>query len=114
MAQTTARDIGIDVEAPSDSCTDDNCPFHGTLPVRGRTFEGDVVSDDMEDTVTVKWEYAEEDQKYERYERRNTKVAAHNPPCIDAAEGDKVVIAECRPLSKTKSFVVVERRENDQ
>lgn len=106
-----ARDIGIGIEAPEESCDDAQCPFHGTLPVRGSVFHGDVISDDMENTVTVRWEYAEEDQKYERYERRNTKVAAHNPPCIDAQEGDRVVIAECRPLSKTKSFVVVKRDE---
>lgn len=111
MAQTEARDIGLDVEAPEESCKDENCPFHGTLPVRGRVFQGDVVSADMENTAVVQWGYAEKDEKYERYERRNTKVAAHNPDCIDATEGDTVTIAECRPLSKTKSFVVIERRE---
>ncbi len=111
MAQTEARDIGLDVEAPEESCQDDNCPFHGTLPVRGKIFQGEVVSDLMENTAVVKWGYAKKDEKYERYERRNTKVAAHNPACIDAKEGDTVTIAECRPLSKTKSFVIIERRE---
>lgn len=106
-----ARDIGLDVDAPDASCEDENCPFHGTLPVRGRTFEGEVVSDEMEETVRVRWEYAHEVPKYERYERRNTKVAAHNPPCIDAEEGDEVRIAECRPLSKTKNFVVISTGE---
>lgn len=113
MAQAKTRDIGLDVEAPEDVCEDDNCPFHGTLPVRGRTFQGEVVSDSMEDTVTVQWGYAKQVPKYERYERRNTKVAAHNPACIDAEEGDRVVIAECRPLSKTKSFVVIEKQDGD-
>ncbi len=108
-----ARDIGLEVEAPAESCEDDLCPFHGTLPVRGRTFEGEVVSDAMEDTVSVRWGYAQKVPKYERYERRNTKIAAHNPPCIDAEEGDKVKIAECRPISKTKSFVVVERGDGE-
>lgn len=106
-----ARDIGIDVDAPTEPCEDDSCPFHGTLPVRGRTFTGEVVSDQAEDTVRVQWGYAEEIPKYERYERRNTKVAAHNPPCIDAAEGETVTIAECRPLSKTKSFVVIQSED---
>ncbi|MFB6265765.1 MAG: 30S ribosomal protein S17 [Candidatus Nanohaloarchaea archaeon] len=104
-----ARDIGIEVEAPEETCEDENCPFHGTLPVRGRVFEGEVVSDDMERTVTVQWGYAKEVPKYERYERRNTKVAAHNPGCIDAGEGDQVKVVETRPISKTKSFVVVEK-----
>lgn len=114
MAQAKTRDIGLDVEAPEDVCEDDNCPFHGTLPVRGRMFQGEVVSDSMEDTVTVQWGYAKQVPKYERYERRNTKVAAHNPACIDAEEGDRVVIAECRPLSKTKSFVVIEKQDGDK
>ncbi len=106
---TETRDIGIEVETPEEVCDDDNCPFHGTLPVRGRTFEGEVKSDDMEKTVTVQWSYSQKLPKYERYERRNTKVTAHNPQCINAVEGDTVKIAECRPLSKTKSFVVVEK-----
>lgn len=107
-----AQDIGLDVDAPDASCENEHCPFHGSLPVRGRVFEGEVVSDRIEDTVMVRWEYAQKVPKYERYERRNTKVAAHNPPCIDAEEGDTVTVAECRPLSKTKSFVVVEGEEN--
>jgi ribosomal protein S17 len=45
--------------------------------------------------------------KYERYERRKSRIVVHNPECIRAREGDVVVVAECRPLSKTKSFVVV-------
>jgi len=39
----------------------------------------------------------------------NSRITAHNPPCIAARRGEKVKIAECRPLSKTKSFVVVEK-----
>ena len=107
MSET--RDIGIDVEQPDGSCEDDNCPFHGTLPVRGRIFEGEVRSDKMDKTVTVQWSYSQKLPKYERYERRNTRINAHNPGCINAKEGDEVKIAECRPLSKTKSFVVVEK-----
>ncbi|MBN1455027.1 MAG: 30S ribosomal protein S17, partial [Methanomicrobia archaeon] len=42
--------------------------------------------------------------------KRQSKIHAHNPPCINAKVGDIVKIAECRPLSKTKSFVVVEKR----
>ena len=44
-----------------------------------------------------------------RYEKRRSKILAHNPPCIDAKKGDKVKIAECRPISKNVSFVVVEK-----
>ncbi|RLF76193.1 30S ribosomal protein S17, partial [Thermococci archaeon] len=46
-------------------------------------------------------------KKYERYELRRSRIHAYNPECIDAKAGDKVLIAETRPLSKTKNFVVV-------
>ncbi|MFQ6074896.1 MAG: 30S ribosomal protein S17 [Candidatus Bathyarchaeia archaeon] len=105
------RNIGIPVSPPKRSCEDSNCPFHGTLPVRGRVIEGVVISDRMKGTVTVRRDYHYYVPKYMRYERRHSHISAHNPPCIDAGEGDKVKIAECRPLSKSVAFVVVEKSE---
>lgn len=102
------RDIGLDVTAPDKECNDIHCPFHGRLPVRGQVFTGSVVSSRMEKTVVVKRTSEKLITKFERYEKRQSKMHAHNPPCIDAAEGDTVKIAECRPLSKTKTFVVIE------
>ena len=104
-----ARNIGLEVKPPERACEDKNCPFHGNLSVRGRVFTGDVISDKSHGTVIVQWRYYHYIPKYERYERRNTRVAAHNPACIAAKKGDKVKIAECRPLSKTKKFVVIEK-----
>lgn len=101
------KDIGIDVRAPEIECEDANCPFHGLLPVRGQILEGEVVSDKMPNTVVVLRSYLKKVKKYDRYEKRGSKIHAHNPPCINAKTGDLVKIAECRPLSKTKSFVVV-------
>lgn len=106
-----ARDIGLDVKPPDRECLDKNCPFHGVLPVRGQVLEGIVVSDKMNKTVVVQREYLKYIRKYERYERRRSKIHAHNPPCINAKIGDFVKIAECRPLSKTKAFVVIEKVE---
>jgi small subunit ribosomal protein S17 len=102
------RDIGLDVSAPVKDCSDPNCPFHGTLPVRGQVFDCTVVSDKMDNTVVVMREFEKRATKYERFEKRQSKIHAHNPPCLEAKEGDRVRIAECRPLSKTKSYVVVE------
>ncbi|MEM2907878.1 MAG: 30S ribosomal protein S17 [Candidatus Hadarchaeales archaeon] len=101
--------VGLGIEPPKEKCSDKNCPFHGSLSVRGRILEGIVTSDKMSRTVTVELEYVRKVQKYERYERRTSKLHAHNPPCINARVGDKVKIMECRRLSKTKSFVVVQR-----
>jgi small subunit ribosomal protein S17 len=98
-----------EVETPKERCTDANCPFHGTLSVRGRVFDGVVVSDKMSKTITVELVRTRKMPKYERYERRASKLHVHNPPCISARTGDKVRIMECRRLSKTKAFVVVQK-----
>lgn len=90
-------------------CNDRNCPNHGSLSVRGITLEGFVASDKMNKTVIVQRDYFVKVKKYERYRRARTRIAAHNPPCINAKKGDFVRIAECRRLSKTVSFVVVEK-----
>jgi len=93
------------------NCSDVNCPFHGTLSLRGRIIDGVVVSDKMRKSVVITVEYTRFYPKYERYARMNSRITAHNPDCILAKKGDKVKIAECRPLSKTKSFVVVKKRK---
>ncbi|MFH8080631.1 MAG: 30S ribosomal protein S17 [Candidatus Aenigmatarchaeota archaeon] len=103
------RDIGYDVKPPEGVCNDRSCPFHGKLPVRGKIIQGKVVSDRMQNTVIVRVDYLHYVPKYERYERRLSRIPAHNPPCINAKKDDIVKIAECRPLSKTKAFVVIEK-----
>ncbi|MFP4111632.1 MAG: 30S ribosomal protein S17 [Candidatus Woesearchaeota archaeon] len=84
-----------------------------TLKLRGREFVGTVTSDKMRNTVTVSWTRRRYLPKYERYERKMSKIKAHNPESIDAKEGDMVRVMECRPLSKTKNFVVVEIIKED-
>ena len=90
-------------------CNDAKCPFHGKTKVRGITLEGVVVSDKMTNSVVVERKYLRKDQKYERYQRRKSRVTAHNPPCIQAKSGDRVEIGETKRLSKTKSFVVLKK-----
>ena len=100
--------VGIDVPEPKEKCDDPNCPFHGTLPVRGQILEGIVISDKAERTITVERSFYKFIRKYERYEKRKSRILAHKPDCIQLVVGDVVKIAECKPLSKTKHFVVVE------
>ena len=104
-----SRNIGINIKPPTERCTDNNCPFHGTLPIRGQILIGTVVSTKMDDTISVKREYMRYIKKYERYEKRTSTYHAHLPPCITVNEGEQVRIAECRPLSKTVSFVLIEK-----
>jgi|TARA_B100000315_G_scaffold228659_1_gene237612 small subunit ribosomal protein S17 len=103
-----ANNIGIKVAKPKEKCKDNNCPFHGSLRCRGRIFTGTVISVKMQKTASVWWERRNFLRKYERYEKRKSGVKAHNPSCINAQEGNIVKIMECRPLSKTKSFVIIE------
>ena len=104
-----ARNIGLNVKAPTEGCNDKNCPFHGTLPVRGQVITGIVESTKMKGSILIRREYSNYVPKYERYEKRTAKYMAHCPPCIKVKTGDNVKIAECRPLSKTVSFVTIEK-----
>ncbi len=72
-----------------------------------RSKVGRVVSDKADKTVTVKLERQVKHPLYGKYIRRSTKVHAHDEDNSCGA-GDLVKIAECRPLSKTKSWRVVE------
>ncbi|AMD30359.1 30S ribosomal protein S17 [Acidilobus sp. 7A] len=99
------------VKPPSTSCSDPNCPWHGSLRVRGVLLEGYVEKLRTKSTAVIRHEYLYYDNKFKRYEWRRTKKHAHVPPCIDIKPGDKVLIGETRPLSKTVKFVVLGRLE---
>jgi small subunit ribosomal protein S17 len=98
----------------AEECSDKNCPHHGSLKVRGRTFTGTVKSDKMARTVTVEWDRIIKLPKYKRFMKKRSRVKAHNPDCINASNGDEVLISECRPLSKTKKFVVLKVINNEK
>ncbi|MFC4249465.1 30S ribosomal protein S17 [Natribaculum luteum] len=109
--------IGLDVETPPEPENPEEydyekCPFYGELSVRGQILEGTVVSTDMDKTVVVEREYDVAVPKYNRYMKRRSRIPAHVPGVLEPLSvGDTVKIAECRPLSKTKSHVVVEVTE---
>jgi small subunit ribosomal protein S17 len=72
-----------------------------------RTVEGRVVSNKMNKTVTVLVERQVKHALYGKYLRRSTKLHAHDETNA-CNEGDLVRVAECRPLSKTKNWQVIE------
>jgi small subunit ribosomal protein S17 len=92
------------------SCTDEKCPFHGTLSLRGRVFRG-VVTKKFPKRIVVEFERTVFIRKYERYAKAKTKLHARLSDCIANTinVGDYVEIMECRPLSKIISFVVVKK-----
>ena len=110
MSKKKVKDIGLDVPLPSKTCNDVNCPFHGSLRVRGILIEGKIVSFKMDKTAVLEREYLNYVKKYKRYERRRSKISVHVPPCLDVKEGDLVIAGECRPISKTVSFVVIAKK----
>ena len=71
-----------------------------------RTLQGRVVSDKMDKTSTVVVERKFKHPLYKKYIRRSTRLHAHdaNNQC---KTGDLVVIEECRPVSKLKSWRLV-------
>ncbi len=72
-----------------------------------RTVVGRVVSDKMDKTVSVAVERLIKHPMYGKYIRRTTKVLAHDAN-NECKAGDRVAIAECKPVSKSKSWAVVD------
>lgn len=94
-------------------CNDKKCPLHGNVKLRGRTLKGIVIATDAYRSATIRNEKKFYVKKYERYEKRRNRLRVHNPACIKAKKGDNVIIKECRPLSKTKHFIIVEKLGHD-
>ena len=109
------RKIGIKgIIEPKNSCTDKNCPYHGNLSVRGRIFKGKVVSDKTDKAIIIEFERIYKIPKFERFAKKKTRIRAHNPECIKAKLADIVTVMETRPISKTISFVVIQKGENKE
>lgn len=81
------------------------------IVTRGRIFTGTVIGTKASKTVRIEWPRRYFLPKYERYEKRRTRIQAHKPDTLQIEVGDKVRISECRPISKTKKFVVIEKLE---
>lgn len=76
-----------------------------------RQLRGTVVSDRMDKTVMVEISRLKMNRKYKKQYKVSTKYAAHDEENAYHV-GDKVVIAESRPLSKTKRWTVVRHTED--
>lgn len=76
-----------------------------------RTISGRVVSNKMDKTITVLVERIVKHPVYGKYVKRSTKMMAHDEQNI-CQEGDVVSITSCRPMSKNKTFRLVEVLES--
>ena len=75
-----------------------------------REFSGRVVSNKMDKTITVQIERRVRHPVYQKYISRSTKLHAHDEN-NECQIGDLVTIAQCRPLSKTKTWRLVRVEE---
>lgn len=72
-----------------------------------RTLKGVVVSNKMDKTIVVVVTRRLQHHLYKKYITRTTRFKAHDPENV-CAIGDEVVIKESRPISKSKSWVLVQ------
>ena len=94
-------------EKSSVSCADKQCPVHGKLRLRGRSFKGFAIKK-VPRRVCIEFERIIYVRKYERYMKKKTKIHARLPDCMkdEVTVGDLIQIAETRPISKMIHFVV--------
>ena len=106
------RNIGLPVKTTKKKLIENekNNPFNGSLSIRGKLFEGIVIDAKAKGTVVIQKESPIYFKKFKRFGRSKNKIHAHVPSNINVQEGDHVIAAECRPISKSVSFVVVEVR----
>jgi small subunit ribosomal protein S17 len=97
----------LGVDAPTQTCTDKKCPFHGELDVKKELFTGVIIKKDINHSATIEWFVSHYVQKYERYALKRSRLRVHNPACINADIGYEVLVAKTRPLSKTKHHVIL-------
>jgi small subunit ribosomal protein S17 len=97
------------------SCNDRDCPTHGYLKSRGRSFKG-YVTKKLDRRVVIEFERIIKVRKFERYYMKKSKLHARLPDCLKDKinVGDYIEIKECRPLSKIIHCVVVKKiRDKD-
>jgi small subunit ribosomal protein S17 len=90
------------------SCADIDCPVHGSLKTRGRTFKG-YVTRKLPKRIAIEFERIIHIKKYERFMKKKTRIHTRLPQCMEnqVKIGDYVMVQECRPLSKIIHFVFV-------
>ncbi len=103
------RSIGYGIPIPSTPEEfDKNDPFYGSLRIKKNSLVGHIVSSKTHKTASIVIDRQVYVKKYSRYLKRTTKIQVHNPPSINAKEGDIVKVYETKPISKTKHYVIVQ------
>ena len=93
----------------AESCNSPNCLKHGNLRVRGLVQSGTVKSTKAKNTAVVVVPFVHKVSRFERVEKRTSKIHVHVPSCENVKEGDSIEFGECRKISKTKSHVFIRK-----
>ncbi len=97
--------VGLNVQEPETTCNDPNCPFHGTLSVRGQVLEGVVVSNKAERTISVERSYYKFIKKYERLTLLDGDIEAdkknRNMSVVLNADFVKLCVEHAVPINYT-------------
>jgi small subunit ribosomal protein S17 len=83
----------------------DHAPEHG--PGRAKVRQGIVVSDKADKTITVRIDVVQRHKRYHKIMRTSIKLHAHDER-NDAGTGDTVRVQECRPMSRSKRWRLIE------
>mmetsp|Transcript_118569 Transcript_118569/g.206507 ORF Transcript_118569/g.206507 Transcript_118569/m.206507 type:complete len:164 (+) Transcript_118569:1704-2195(+) len=106
------KSVGLGFKTPASAITgtyvDKKCPFTGNVSIRGRLLRGVIVRGKMTRSVVVRRNYLHFQKKYQRFEKRHKNFTAHMSPCFSWSPGDEVLMGQCRPLSKTIRFNVLQ------
>lgn len=107
-----SKKVGLGFKTPKQALNgkyiDRKCPFTSNVVIRGRILRGIVHSTKMDRTIIIRRNYLHFIKKYQRYQKRHKSLAVHCSPAFDPKKGDEVVIGQCRPLSKTVRYNVLE------
>jgi small subunit ribosomal protein S11e len=106
------KSVGLGFRTPKEAINgtyiDKKCPFTGDVSIRGRILRGIVHSTKMKNTIIIRRNYLKFHEKYQRYMKRHKNFAVHCSPAFRPKVGDEVVVGQCRPLSKTVRYNVLQ------
>jgi small subunit ribosomal protein S17 len=102
-ARTKAKQSEVRKSKPAPE--PDHAPEHG--PGRAKVRQGIVVSDKADKTITVRIDVVRRHKRYHKIMRTSIKLHAHDER-NDAGAGDTVRVQECRPMSRSKRWRLIE------
>ena len=106
--------LGIAAPEQPGSRFDKNDPYYGSINVKQETIVGTVIRKDAHGSATIEWERMVDVPKYERKDKRRSRIRVHNPASVNAQIGDKVLVAKTRPISKSKHHVILRVMRDEQ